>query len=90
MILVIGGSPRQFGRTQALSNHIASTLTQLGADVVYVNLAETKLPLYDDSPGAESASDGYRLEGVSASGGRVLHRHARLSQRYEWSVEECD
>ncbi|MEX1031569.1 MAG: NAD(P)H-dependent oxidoreductase [Paenibacillaceae bacterium] len=49
MILVVGGSPRQVGRTQALSNHIASTLTQLGAEVVYVNLAVTKLPIYDDS-----------------------------------------
>lgn len=49
MILVVGGSPRQLGRTQALSNHIASTLTQLGADVEYVNLALMKLPLYDGS-----------------------------------------
>ncbi len=49
MILVIGGSPRQLGRTQAVSTHIASTLTQLGAEVEYVNLATTKLPLYDGS-----------------------------------------
>jgi azobenzene reductase len=49
MILVVGGSPREAGRTQALSNHIASTLTQLGGEVVYMNLAVSKLPLYDGS-----------------------------------------
>jgi azobenzene reductase len=49
MILVVGGSPRMLGRTQALSNHIATTLTQLGAEVEYVNLAVSKLPIYDDS-----------------------------------------
>ena len=49
MILVVGGSPRKLGRTQSLSNHIASTLTQLGAEVEYVNFAVEKLPLYDDS-----------------------------------------
>ena len=49
MILVIGGSPRKLGRTQALSNHIANSLSQLGAEVEYVNLAISKLPIYDGS-----------------------------------------
>jgi azobenzene reductase len=49
MILVIGGSPREAGLTQALSNHIASTLTRLGGEVDYMNLAVSKLPLYDGS-----------------------------------------
>jgi azobenzene reductase len=49
MILVIGGSPREAGLTHALSNHIASTLTQLGGEVAYKNLAVSKLPLYDGS-----------------------------------------
>jgi azobenzene reductase len=49
MILVIGGSPRRLGRTQALSNHIAVTLTRLGAKVEYMNLALKKLPIYDGS-----------------------------------------
>jgi azobenzene reductase len=47
MILVIGGSPRQQGRTQAVANHAATTMTQLGAVVEYVNLAMAKLPVYD-------------------------------------------
>ncbi|MBP1989015.1 NADPH-dependent FMN reductase [Paenibacillus eucommiae] len=46
-ILVIGGSPRLYGRTQAISKHASTKLNELGASVHHLELSDLRLPLYD-------------------------------------------
>lgn len=53
-ILVIGGSPRKFGRTRAITQYAEEALKREGLAVRRLELAELELPMYDGTSEQET------------------------------------